>query len=345
MTKLREILETERDLTLAGGKNGLDNIIELTHMAETMEICRDFVRKNELVFTTGSGLKDENELFNFVKTAYKNSACGVVINFGPYFPNVSKDIIKFADDNAFPVFTCTWEVRMPDIMYRICCLIEGEKTTVGKKSLAFKTAALYPERADILKRAGCAENTKLRIAVLHGGHTSDCSDASFGTDGFTFNIFIGRSKKDIAESLKGQTAFVSAECNINSYSKCFDITENFARVFIDKTDVNFIEDSGIYYLLLSLNDKTLLNFYADSIIGKIDKIDKNNKNELVKTLRTYLDNKKSLSAAAEILSVHKNTVNNKIKKIESALNIDISDPNDELNVRCAFIARDISEKI
>ena len=42
---------------------------------------------------------------------------------------------------------------------------------------------------------------------------------------------------------------------------------------------------------------------------------------------------------------HKNTVNNRIKKIENALNIDISDPNDELNVRCAFIAREISEKI
>lgn len=345
MTKLREVFETERDLTLAGGKNGLDNIIELTHMAETMEICRDFVRENELVFTTGSGLRDENELFNFVKTAYKNRACGVVINFGPYFPNVSNAIIKFADDNAFPVFTCTWEVRMPDIMYRVSCLIEGEKTTVGRKSIAFKTAALHPERIDILRSEGYGENTKLRIAVTPGGYAYGDSDASFGTDGFTFNIFINRPKKSIAEALNNSTAFVSGECNINSYSKCFAVTENFARVFANGDGVNFIEDSGIYYMLLSLNDKTLLNFYADSVIGKIEKIDKNNKNELVKTLKTYLDNKKSLSAAAGILSVHKNTVNNKIKKIENALNIDISDPNDELNVRCAFIAREISEKI
>lgn len=345
MTKLREVFETERDLTLAGGKNGLDNIIELTHMAENMEICRDFVRENELVFTTGSGLSDENELFNFVKTAHKNRACGVVINFGPYFPNVSNAIIKFADDNAFPVFTCTWEVRMPDIMYRVSCLIEGEKTTVGRKSIAFKTAALHSERDDILRSEGYNENTKLRIVITPYSRVFDSSDASFEADGFTFNIFINKPKKDIAEILKSSTAFVSGECNINSYSKCFAVTENFARVFANGDGVNFIEDSGIYYMLLSLNDKTLLNFYADSVIGKIEKIDKNNKNELVKTLKTYLDNKKSLSAAAGILSVHKNTVNNKIKKIENALNIDISDPNDELNVRCAFIAREISEKI
>lgn len=345
MTKLREVYETERDLTLAGGKNGLDNIIELTHMAETMEICRDFVRENELVFTTGSGLRDENELFNFVKTAYKNRACGVVINFGPYFPNVSNDIIKFADDNAFPVFTCTWEVRMPDIMYRVSCLIEGEKTTVGKKSIAFKTAAIHSRRNDILRSEGYNENTKLRIVITPDKRVFGGSDASFEFDGFTFNIFINKAKKDIAEALKNSTAFVSCECNINSYPKCIAVTENFARVFADRDGVNFIEDSGIYYMLLNLNDVNILKSYADSVIGKIEKLDKNNKNELVKTLKTYLDNKKSLSAAAQILSVHKNTVNNKIKKIENAINVDISDPNDELNVRCAFIAREISEKI
>lgn len=62
--------------------------------------------------------------------------------------------------------------------------------------------------------------------------------------------------------------------------------------------------------------------------------------DLLTTLKVYLDNQSEISKTADLLFVHRNTINYRIKKCEDLLNIDLKDPQTSLNIRIALALHD-----
>lgn len=94
----------------------------------------------------------------------------------------------------------------------------------------------------------------------------------------------------------------------------------------------FVYDGlSMYHLLEQLPDGRP-GYFCHQKIRKIDTYDKVNGTELCATLQVYLENRRSLSRAAEILYIHRNTVYYRIDKCKELLKSDLEDSNEVFSI-------------
>src|SRR5699024_7141387 len=76
----------------------------------------NFVRKGELIVTTGMGCEHHPELFfGFVQDVYESGASALGVALGRYLFELPQDIIDFARDRQFVLIELPWELRFADI--------------------------------------------------------------------------------------------------------------------------------------------------------------------------------------------------------------------------------------
>ena len=103
-----------------------------------------------------------------------------------------------------------------------------------------------------------------------------------------------------------------------------------------------IEDDqslGVYELLLSYLDKNEAERYFQSMLGPLLQYDNANDTDLSTVLKLYLETNGRVNEVAQRMFVHRNTINYKIKKIESLLACDLSDFFVRLNLSVAFMMK------
>jgi sugar diacid utilization regulator len=99
------------------------------------------------------------------------------------------------------------------------------------------------------------------------------------------------------------------------------------------------DDLGIYALLYEKRDKDQLADFADRWLGPLLE-----HGELTQTLRVLLETG-GPSAAATALFVHISTLKYRLRKIESILEVDLSDPEVCFNLRLAFKILAVQERL
>ena len=124
--------------------------------------------------------------------------------------------------------------------------------------------------------------------------------------------------------------------------------ENFNKAFKamemakkQEKDVVFYDKLHIYKLLLEVKDKNLLNNYYKDVLGKLVEYDKENRTDLVGFLKVYLENNGSQQAVAEKQYIHRNTVNNQIKKIEKITGFNPLEIEEKMKFVLGFYIKDI----
>src|SRR5699024_3701936 len=76
----------------------------------------NFVRKEELIVTTGMGCENRLDLlFDFVKDVYESEASALGIALGRYIFDIPEEIITFAKERQFVLIELPWELRFADI--------------------------------------------------------------------------------------------------------------------------------------------------------------------------------------------------------------------------------------
>ena len=106
-------------------------------------------------------------------------------------------------------------------------------------------------------------------------------------------------------------------------------------------DVVFYDKLHIYKLLLEVKDKNLLNNYYKDVLGKLVEYDKENRTDLVGFLKVYLESNGSQQAVAEKQYIHRNTVNNQIKKIEKITGFNPLEIEEKMKFVLGFYIKDI----
>lgn len=136
------------DIKLVAGKKGLSNSVEWVHMVDNTEIA-DFLVGGEVAFTTGIGINKNMSLLDLVSRVYKNKASAMVINVGPYVPEITKEVLEFGDANNFPIFEVPWSVHMANIMRMFCFTITQSEQRAMELSAAFKYAIFTPKQEEL----------------------------------------------------------------------------------------------------------------------------------------------------------------------------------------------------
>lgn len=140
-------------------------------------------------------------------------------------------------------------------------------------------------------------------------------------DGMSVSVGIGNSYKDLKMM---KQSLNEAELAINS-AKCQGLDGTITRY----------KDIGIYSILFSVENRSILENYFSEVLGPISSSDSKD-NNLVEILEMYLNENCNITVTAEKLFLHRNTLKYKIKKIEELLNCDLRNFNDCIKVKIAL---------
>ncbi|NTV77961.1 MAG: PucR family transcriptional regulator [Clostridiales bacterium] len=98
----------------------------------------------------------------------------------------------------------------------------------------------------------------------------------------------------------------------------------------------FYEELDMYKLLMAVKNKELLKVFYESKLSKIRAYDEQNNTRLLELLEMYLICNGNSQMTADKLYVHRNTVNNQLKKIESLTGADVFDLDVRMKYKMAF---------
>ena len=97
--------------------------------------------------------------------------------------------------------------------------------------------------------------------------------------------------------------------------------------YMNKKKNLFFYDDIVFYHILSIYSKDELKNFCHPAILALMKLDKKNDSSYIQTIYSYILNSKEKSATADMLHIHRNTLNYRISKIEDYVSLDLNDPN------------------
>jgi sugar diacid utilization regulator len=100
--------------------------------------------------------------------------------------------------------------------------------------------------------------------------------------------------------------------------------------------VTAFEDLGIHRLLLQVPDLAELRSFADDVLGKLGRGERERRGEYLTTLSCYLRENGSPQRAARFLHVHPNTVAYRVKRIEEITGLALDNYRDRLTAQVAL---------
>ncbi|MBO0810379.1 MAG: helix-turn-helix domain-containing protein, partial [Actinobacteria bacterium] len=100
--------------------------------------------------------------------------------------------------------------------------------------------------------------------------------------------------------------------------------------------VSAFSDLGIHRLLLQVPDLSELREFADDVLGRLCRDERDRRTEYLATLACYLRENGSPQRAARFLHVHPNTVAYRIKRIEEITGLSLASYTDRLTTQVAL---------
>lgn len=107
--------------------------------------------------------------------------------------------------------------------------------------------------------------------------------------------------------------------------------------------VTHFEDLGMIRLLANVRQE-FLEEYRTEYLGDLNEYDKENETDMVHTLQIYTLENGNLKTTADQLFIHINTLRNRIKKIESILQIDFQNYEDLVNVYISLKIKNMNSR-
>lgn len=148
LSQLYEGIKDTEEIKLIAGEGGLNHVVRWVHMVESTDIS-SFLEGEEVTFTTGIGLKSQEELLELVQVNFHQNAAGMVINVGPYIEKIGTEIIEFADEHDFPIFEVPWRVHMANIMRYCTMQINLDEQKQIELASAIRNAVIFSMNEDM----------------------------------------------------------------------------------------------------------------------------------------------------------------------------------------------------
>lgn len=348
--------EKKYGMQIVSGRNGLNKTVRWVHVAEYRKMS-DFLHGNELVFTTGVGCS--GSFLNFVSSLYERGAAGIVVNIGPYITSVPSDVIVFCEEHDFPLFTLPWETPIIDITYSFCRkIIESEKSesTAAEafRNLIFSTGG-NEEYIMSLEKLGFRESSSYTVIIAAAKNEKSIVEemkpdelaelrqmlrktrgqsAAFLNNGRVICIRQNSTSAEISGLKESVSRFTDSDVffgvskPMNGFASVKDSYRDAMKAvrtgMIRNERFTSCEETGIFGLLLCIENSDAMRQFYNSVLGDIGRYDDINGTDYEKTLIIYLENECSILKTAEILGIHRNTVNYKMKNIKQLLKTELT---------------------
>ena len=115
-------------------------------------------------------------------------------------------------------------------------------------------------------------------------------------------------------------------------------------VIATRKEIVYFEEMGFYKILFSIDDMDILTSYATEMLGELETYDKEHNSQYIDTLRSYIENDRSLIRVAQDKFIHRNTVNYRIQNIKKIIGCELSSMEELFPYQVAFYIRDMEKK-
>lgn len=111
----------------------------------------------------------------------------------------------------------------------------------------------------------------------------------------------------------------------------------------EKARLMIFSDMGIFKLLCQLDDPKQMYEYIPESLQKLYNYKKPQRDDLINTLKTYLDRNQNLAKTAQDLFIHYKTAAYRIERISDITGIDFDNPNEILAIRIGLVVYNMIE--
>ena len=133
--------------------------------------------------------------------------------------------------------------------------------------------------------------------------------------------------------------------SFNEATEAFTFVDIAGEISEDgNSQVTLFSDLGIFKLLCQLDDPEQLLEYVPEGLQKLYNYKKPQRDDLLITLKTYLDRNQNLSKTAQDLYVHYKTASYRIEKIAKITGVDFNNANEVLAFRIGLVVYKMIEK-
>jgi len=325
-------------------------------------------------------LNTEKYLTTLIHNLNSHKASGLILNVGRYIYTIPDSILQLCNELNFPLFTMPWKIHMIDLMQDYGNRIVNEKKEYSTISQCFYNLFFQPSKFNIedLHKTKFENSDKLAIIVTEKPYTADkmIDDYIDRYLDFAFTEKVGLSSSNyccfthekkiifvVAEDPKTIADPIYKICNSGNYVTemglgisdiCTDINNlqtEFHHALLalrfssKEKPVVFYHDLGIYRIFGEIKDTRVLKQMYDEALGKMDVLDETKKDDYLKTLKIYLESGNKVLQTAEENSLHRNTVNYRIRKIRDILEYDLQDGAKNFLLLNAIYIKDVLPKV
>lgn len=347
-------------MTLVAGEDGLSRTVRWVHMVESAQIS-SFLEGEEIVFTTGVGLRAASDLTVLVRNVVMRGVSAIVLNLGPYIQTIEDEIVQICNERQVPLFSVPWEIHMAEIIRQFCLQITLDDKRRLELSSAMQNAILFPAQKELY--VPHLENYGLHVGVPYTvvlfGEKQPCGEVErrvllhqmesvVAQKGWsclltcieTYILLLFEGKDYTPTVLRGCCDYLQQTCTqLQKGAYCIGIGEPSRNIYciaksfqqakcvldLGQTDKLFYSELGLYRLLACIEDRETVRGYVNDQLGPLLQYDQMHAGNLLEVLCVYLRHNGSVKETAEELYVHRNTINYKIRRIAELLGRSLTD--------------------
>ena len=186
--------ENQFKLSLQAGGNGFRNAVTWVHVIEDACIIPYFHGSELAVTSCIKMASDPLWLSNLVRSLKKGGAAGLVVNTGKYIFDIPQEVLRYCDEQEFPLLTMPWEIHVTEMLQTFCTRIiqERSESVLFDKALAdalFKRGR-EEEYREILSRYYDLSG-KFTVILIHISRSDEDIEKVQGTE----YVFINRIRR------------------------------------------------------------------------------------------------------------------------------------------------------
>ncbi|HAE45727.1 MAG TPA: PucR family transcriptional regulator [Lachnospiraceae bacterium] len=367
------VSKTRYGMELMAGENGWSNSISWILLIEDVKILNNFKGK-DLAITTGFGFQDEVAQLELAASLIKLGASGLIINTGMYITEIPDSMIRFCNENSFPLLTVPWSTELfemiKDLDMRI--LLQGMSDEQISKALigAIETPALTPQFKNELLPYFDVDGTFQVILItmddLDSMDTVERRRISFQLqlylESLTHNacffyydscfVVVANAipEEDLHHLIEGfihraemrmkdRTLYAGGSSlmkDLSSLHLCYHRAKAALRAShqINQRIVWF-DNMGLYRILALVPDDQLLEEMGEGLLMPLIQYDRKHHANYVEILEQYLLNNGSIQAVSKKMFMHRNTVIYKLGNIKKLLGTDLESADDRMKYMIA----------
>lgn len=342
------------EITLRAGHQGANNIIRWPYIAENSDIS-NWIYGGELIFVTGLNWQWQTDDFKqLIRLAKMKDASGLVIlTHSPFITSIAEDIIDFANQQGFPVFEQPYSLPMVKVTELLSNSII--KSDLAHQSIRWLMQHLlestHPAEITLIQAVEFGINTTAAFSVaVIIPDLQQKGDLSRGK--FLLSQFLAENDSELPLLEYHQGWLLSLPCDITHQESVFEKWQNLyatlnsqgfncnigvsegtglnvfrtvalqARQSVDFATYqasNYVvhyRDLGINQLFSGIDDHHKLTIFCQQNLGHLYNSIHPQTNMLKDTLRCYFEQLGSTRKTALILAIHRNTLSNRLNKIE-----------------------------